>query len=246
MKLMHFVTILLGVSFASSAQDHGQSNQQGVHRPQISYIGFNTLKTDHKPDRVTAFKDYVDTITPIMERYGHTLDVYRVDHNSDPEHPVDFITFGTAPTQEAFQAFFADAEFQQAFPTLVGIIGRHYVTFVGSPVVPERVHGGYTQLTLDWLKPMDDGLRSVFGGMEERLLSLGHDKGARRTHRAGGTLASTGLTDDLAPAEAPTVVSLWHMTDPHAFLENDSVSALNKRMAGHSKQFRSYWISPMR
>ena len=238
MRILALLTVLLSLSWASSAQEGGHHGG-----PQVSYIGFNTLKADHKAHRVEAFKNYIATIKPIMERYGHTLDVYKVDHNSDPDHPVDFITFGTAPSQQAFQAFFGDAEFQHAFPTLVENIGGHFVTFVDSVVVPEKRHGGYTMLSLDWLKDMDDGARHAFGEMDHKLASIGVHKGADRTHKATGVMASTGLTDDLAPAEAPSVVALWHMTDPHDFLEDSEVSAINRKLAEHSASYRSFWIS---
>jgi len=157
---------------------------------------------------------------------------------------VDFITFGTAKDQQSFQAFFANEDFQKAFPTLVGITENHFVSFVDSPVIPEKVHGGHTQLSLDWLKSTDKAMMKQVAVLNHKVEGIAAHHGARQTHRVAGQFASTGLTDDIAPAEAPTIVSVWHMKDPHGFLEHSEVSRLNKQAAENSKMFRSYWISP--
>ncbi len=240
MRLLAFAILLISMATASVAEEEGRHGA-----PQVSYIGFNTLKADHKTGRIKAFHDYIATIKPIMEKYGHTLSVYKVDHNSDPEQPVDFITFGTAPDQQAFGAFFGDKEFQQAFPTLVENIDAHFVTFASSLVVPERRHGGHTMISLDWLKEMDDGARHAFGAAEHKLLTLGSEKGATRTHHAMGTRASTGLARDIAETEAPSAISVWHMTDPHSFLDDAAVRELNQQLAHHTEAYRSFWISPV-
>lgn len=240
MKILAIIALMFGLAGSTSANQHKATNEAA---PLVSYIGFNTLKADHKKDRIAAFREYVKTIKPIMAEYGMTLDVYKVDAASDTHHPVDFITFGTAVDQQSFQAFFGDAKFQEAFPTLVHNIEAHFVTFVDRPVVPEQRHGGYTQLSLDWLKHSDDGAMGVFAALEHDVAAIGAHKGAQQTHRAAGVMASTGLTDDVAPAKAPTFVSLWHMEDPHAFLEDEKVSALNKKLAEHSETYRSFWIS---
>ncbi len=237
------LTILCSLlAFSASAQHDGKTAAD--HAPQVSYIGFNTLKSDHKAANVKAFLGYIKTITPLMEAHGMTLDVYKVDHSSDPEKPVDFITFGTAKDQQSFQAFFANADFQKAFPTLVGVIDAHFVSFVDGPVTPEKNHEGYTQLSLDWLKSTDDGTMEQVAALNHKIEGIAAHHGARQTHRVAGQFASTGLTDDIAPAEAPTIVSVWHMNDPHGFLEHSEVSKLNKQAAENSKMFRSYWISP--
>ena len=231
---------LLAVS--ASAQHHEEASTD--HGPQVSYIGFNTLKSNHKAANVAAFHEYIRAIKPLMTAQGMTLDVYKVDHNSDPAGPVDFITFGTAKDRQSFQAFFANEDFQRAFPTLVGIIEAHFVSFVDGPVIPEKIHGGYTRLSLDWLKSTDDDMLKRIAEINHKVEEIAAHHGARQTHRVAGQFASTGLTDDIAPAEAPNVVSLWHMKDPHDFLEHSDVSKLNKQAAEMSKMYRSYWISP--
>jgi len=235
---LSFVCFLLSVS-VSAQHDADQESDA----PQVSYIGFNTLKADNKAANIEAFHNYISTIKPIMTAHGMTLDVYKVDHTSNPERAVDFITFGTATTQQSFQGFFANEDFQQAFPTLVGIIENHFVTFVDGPVIPEKHHEGYTQLLLDWNKSSDVKTMTTIVGLESKKRSIAARHGAQQTHRVSGQVANTGLTDDIAPAEAPTSVSVWHMKDPHGFLEHAEVSKLNKQLAKHSKMFRSYWIS---
>ena len=230
--------------FAFSAGAQYQEKPTIDHAPQVNYIGFNTLKSDHKAANVKTFLEYIKTITPLMEAQGMELAVYKVDHNSDPEKPVDFITFGTAKDQQSFQAFFANEDFQKAFPTLVGVIEAHFVSFIDSPVIPEKIHGGHTQLSLDWLKSTDDNTMEQVAELNHRIEGIAAHHGARQTHRVAGQFASTGLTDDIAPAEAPSIVSVWHMKDPHGFLEHSEVSKLNKKAAENSKMFRSYWISP--
>lgn len=240
MKQVFWAFVCLLFSFSVSAQ-HGADRESDV--PQVSYIGFNTLKTDNKQANIEAFHKYVSIIKPIMMAQGMTLDVYKVDHASDPEQPVDFITFGTAKTQQSFQDFFANEDFQRAFPTLVSIIENHFVTFVDGPVILEKHNDGYTQLSLDWHKATDAQTMKVVAALEHKINSIAVHHGAKQTHRVSGQVASTGLTDDIVPAEAPTFVSVWYMKNPHGFLEHSEVSKLNKQLAEHSKMFRSYWIS---
>lgn len=237
-----FASLLMVFTSWQVAADHHE--MEGHQVPEISYIGFNMLKADHKAHRVAAFKNYINTIKPIMERHGHTLHVYKVDHANAPEHAADFVTFGTAPTQEAFQAFFADPEFQHAFPTLVENIDQHFVTFLDKPIVPDVQDHGHVQLTLDWLKPMDDGRRALFGEHRHQLVGLGAHRGAMLTHHARGVMASTGLTDDVAPSDPPSLVSLWHMADAHAFLDSGDVKKLNQELSEFSQQYLAFWISP--
>ncbi|MBO6505648.1 MAG: hypothetical protein JJ850_07960 [Kordiimonadaceae bacterium] len=239
-----FASLLLMVLSLQAAADHHEAQEHSS--PAISYIGFNKLKADHKAHRIAAFKDYIKTIKPIMERYGHTLEVYKVDHANIPEHAADFVTFGTAPSQEAFQSFFADTEFQRAFPTLVENIDQHFVTFLDVPIVPEKRDHGHYQLTMDWLKPMDDGMTAAYAEKKHQLMGLAAHAGAQQTHHAKGTMASVGLTDDLSPEEPPTLVTLWHMTDPHGFLDQDKVRDLNTSLAEFSNQQMVFWISPAR
>lgn len=238
MKKILFAVLMPLLALSVSAQ-----HSQKPFEPQVNYIGFNTLKTNNKAANVAAFHAYIRIIKPLMMAQGMTLDVYKVDHNSDPLRPVDFITFGTAKDQQSFQAFFENADFQKAFPTLVGIIDAHFVTFVDGPVIPEEIHGGYTQLSLNWLNSSEgESLRRV-AEINHKIEAIATHHDARLTHRVAGQFASTGLTDDIAPAEAPSIVSLWHMKDPHEFLEHSQVSKLNKQAAEMSKMFRSYWIS---
>lgn len=238
---MMFLSLVCFVFSSSVFAQHDAAEENQT--PQVSYIGFNTLKSDHKVENMQTFHAYIQTIKPLMAAHGMTLDVYRVDHASDPNNPVDFITFGTAKTQQSFQKFFANEDFQQAFPTLVGIIENHFVTFVDGPVIPEKIHGGHTRLSLDWLKSMDEGAIKKVAALEHKINGIAAQHGARQTHRVAGQAASTGLTDDIAPAEAPTIVTVWHMKDPHGFLERTEVRRLNKQAAEHSKTYRSYWIS---
>ncbi len=235
--------ILLALLIPLLALTASAQNSEEPFKPQVSYIGFNTLKADNKAVNVAAFQAYIRIIKPLMVAQGMTLDVYKVDHNSDPKMPVDFITFGTAKDQKSFQAFFENTDFQKAFPTLVGIIEAHFVTFVDGPVIPEKTHGGYTQLSLDWLNSNEgENLRRV-AEINHKVEAIAPHHGARQTHRVVGQFANTGLAGDIAPAEAPNIISLWHMKDPHEFLEHSEVSALNKKVAKMSKMSRSYWIS---
>lgn len=237
-----FASLLVLFASLHVAADHHATNEH--HQPQVSYLGFNMLKADHKAHRVKAFKDYIKTIRPIMEKYGHTLDVYKIDHANMPDHAADFVTFGTAPSQAAFQAFFADTEFQHAFPQLVENIEQHFVTFLDTPIVPEAHDHGHLQLSMNWLKPMDEGMRTAHRIQSHQLIGLGAHSGARQTHYAHGTLASVGLTDDVAPEQPPTTVTLWHMTDPHGFLDQDKVKDLTRSLADFSSQLMVFWISP--
>ena len=49
-----------------------------------------------------------------MARHGLTLDVFSVSHASGDAYPADAITFGTAPDQQSFIAFFSDPDYQAA------------------------------------------------------------------------------------------------------------------------------------
>lgn len=235
-------SLLLVFGTLTVAADHHETGEHA--QPAISYIGFNMLKGDHKEHRIATFKDYIATIKPIMERHGHTLHVYKVDHANTEEHAADFITFGTAPSQDAFRAFFADAEFQHAFPKLVENIDQHFVTFLDKPIVPIAHDHGHVQLTLDWLKPMDDGMRAAFAEQRHKLVGMGAHRGAKLESHAKGTMASTGLAADVAPSDPPSLVSMWHMADAHGFLDNEEVRKLNHDLAGFANQQLSFWISP--
>lgn len=249
---MKLLKIMMVFWFVGMVPVHGQGHEPGEGRaaasggvPQISYIGFNTLKPETKSRNVGIFVDYIATIKPIMTKHGMTLDVYRVDHSSMSEMPVDFITFGTAPDQKSFQSFFANPDFQAAFPKLVSIIEEHFVTFVDKPLIPEPNAKGYTQLSLDWLKSTDDMTMQALHDLDVRIAALGRKIGARRTHRVAGLMASTGLTDDVSPAEPPNVVSVWHMMDPYAFLDDGEVGELSAHAKLNFKMSRSYWISKL-
>lgn len=236
---MKIISIILLMSFGTLSGAHGAEEA----KPQISYIGFNTLRADHKAAHNKVFNTYISAILPIMAKYDMELQVYRVDHNSNPDMPVDYITFGTAPDQATFQQFFADAELQSQFPNLVGALQSHFVTFLDQPMMPQRTKVPYTQLTLDWLVDNEDETKKKISVINSELLKYAPGLKAERAHVAAGMFATIGLTDDVTSVEAPTQVAIWNMVAPHDFLENEEVRALNKQAASLSKEFRSYWIT---
>ncbi|WP_262696093.1 hypothetical protein [Kordiimonas aquimaris] len=236
---MKITSIILLMVFGTFSSVQGMKNA----KPQVSYIGFNTLKVDQKVSHNKAFNTYIAAILPIMAKYDMGLQVYRVDHNSNPEIPVDYITFGTAPDQTTFQKFFADAELQAQFPKLVDALQSHFVTFLDQPIMPKMTKVPYTQLTLDWLINKDDETKKKLAGIDDALLRYASNLKADKAYAAEGLFATIGLTDDVVPVEPPSQVAIWHMEAPHDFLENKEVRALNKQAATLSKDFRSYWIT---
>lgn len=236
MKIMSAILLMIFSAFSGV-------NGTEETKPLVSYIGFNTLKADQKASHNEAFNKYIAAILPVMDNYNMGLQVHRVDHNSNPDIPVDYITFGTAPDQATFQKLFADAELQTQFPNLVGALQAHFVTFIDQPIMPSMTKAPYTQLTLDWLVNNDEETQKKISGINEALQKYAANLKADRAYTAAGLFASTGLTDDVTQVEAPTQISLWYMEAPHDFLENGEVRALNKQAATLSKEFRSYWIT---
>lgn len=234
--LLTMVLLFSWVVMPASAQ------AQETTKPIINYIGFNTLKSDNKQVHHAAFHRYVTAVLPIMAKYGMALKVFRVEHNSNPEMPVDFITFGTAPDQEKFQAFFQDKDFQAQFPNLVNAIGAHFVTFNDQTIMPSGQRADM-QLALEWLSEKTPESEQKMAQINDTLVQLGRSMGATQTHLATGVLASVGLSNDVMPVEPPTSVSVWQMTDPHGFLESKEVQSLNKELSEILREYRTYWIT---
>ena len=117
----------------------------------IHYIGFNQFVADHAADGSRVFNDYVHLLRPIMSRYGMTVDAYNVLHGGTEQLAADVVTFGSAPDEESFQAFFADPEFQEIFPMLAGALAGRQVIFTSDAFAPTGQESGHTLLSLNWV-----------------------------------------------------------------------------------------------
>lgn len=212
--------------------------------PAISYLGFNKFVAGEDRDPRDIFTAYIDTVTPIMARHGLTLDAARVTHQSATAIPADAVTFGTAPDHESFQAFFADPEYQAAFPQLVGIIEAHTVVFLSAPLTAPQDGRAPRMLTTDWIGgDLAEGVAAL-EALEEPLADLRARFGVVLDGEANGVAANQGLTDDVEAVAPPHRVRLRRMRHAHGYLEHPDVLAAHEAAKDLLERRGAYWLEP--
>ncbi len=214
--------------------------------PSIHYIGFNHFIDGGDFDTTKVFSEYIETVVPIMARYGMTLDVYSVSHASGDGFPADAVTFGTAPDQESFVAFFSDPEFQAAFPDLVGIIEDHNVVFTSGPLAPRSPMDAdsNTLLTAYWFREATAGHRARFDELQRSLKPAMDTHGVAIASEASGVQANEGLAGQVTPVAPPELLSLRVFKDAHAYFEDGIVAEVRPLIHETLRVEGGYWIEP--
>lgn len=213
--------------------------------PEINYIGFNDLIDDDALDAEQAFSDYVDAITPIMTRYGLTLETYRVVHADASGLTADAITIGAAPDQESFAAFFADPEFQSEFPKLVSIIEDHTVIFVDGPL-PAASEDAPTMLSLYWLQEDKSENRAKLAEAEKKLGSAKKSFDVENLAIRAGLMANRGLGGQIETVAPPDMVFLTTFGDAHGYFDDPRVKSVNEEIDAVIRDGGAFWIRAWR
>lgn len=224
----------------------GMTNSVFAKEPssKIHYVGFNDfLDTNDNAEQV--FKKYTEAITPIMERHGLTLITYKVTHSLSDHISADAITFGTAPDQERFAAFFADPDFQAAFPDLVGIIDEHVIVFTDghfmpSEVTPERD----TLLQLYWFASDAATGVNAFRESEAGLANLKSRYGVTDDAESHGVMVNRGLAGEITSEEPPHLMTIGGYRHAHAYLEHPTVEMARKEIEEKLEKSSAFWIKP--
>ena len=212
-------------------------------KAQVHYVGFNDF-IDNIDDVDAVFSNYTKTIIPIMGRYGLTLKTYRVTYSLGNTITANAITFGTAPDIESFQAFFADPDFQAAFPKLVGIIENHTVVFTDGSFAPKMVEDHHTMIRLDWLKEPIDNNYAALEKLDESLRGLWKTYGVTQIASAHGVTANAGLAGEIKTVPAPQRMVIRNFRDAHDYLEQESVENVHEAMKKHVLTSSIFWIEP--
>ena len=213
--------------------------------PQINYIGFNLFKSDKNGENAAVFDLYVNDLIPIMERYGLTLRTYRVVHGGNDHLNAHAITFGTAPDQQSFGAFFADPEFQQLFPTLVEIIEDHVVVFTQEQFSPSTAKkDNPLLLSAAWLRGEREQSYKALLLLEEGTEIARQRHGARLLARTHGMMASRGIVDPVENIMPPDVVAIWNIDDPHGYYDEPSINEFSKKAREYIENSAALWLQP--
>ena len=213
-------------------------------QPQINYIGFNDF-VDSELDAEDIFSTYIDTIEPIMAKHGLTLETYRVTHALSDHIPADAITFGTAPDQESFQAFFADPDFQAVFPDLVSVIQNHVVVFTDAPFAPDGTSAIQPMmLRMHWIREPLESNRASLLALDAPLQGLKDRHGVGQIGEGRGVSANEGLAGEIKEIPAPHVLTLRTFRDAHAYLEAPAVEAAYEKAEEYVKTSSVFWIEP--
>ncbi|MEO1136264.1 MAG: hypothetical protein AAFW68_06585 [Pseudomonadota bacterium] len=213
--------------------------------PEIHYIGFNDFIDDEAANADQVFSDYVETITPIMARYGLTLEAYRVVHANASGLAADAITFGAAPDQASFAAFFADPEFQAAFPKLVGVIEDHTVIFVDDllPAAPDHAPA---MLRLYWLQEDRAENRAKIAEAQKVLGEARASFGVEVLGVRSGLMANRGLGGEIEAVAPPDMISLTTFGDAHGYFDDPRVKSVAQEIDGLVRDDGAFWIGPWR
>jgi len=208
----------------------------------IHYIGFNQFIADHAADSGRVFDDYIHQLRPIMSRYGMTVDAYDVLHGGTEQLAADVVTFGSAPDQESFQAFFADPEFQEIFPMLAGALGGHQVIFTSDAFALTGREPGHTLLSLNWVD--GDAAEGVakLQDLNHRISPVFDRYGAHQIAHTAGVMASRGLAAEVTATTPPQLLELWSISDAHGFFDDPLVQASNKEAELLLTRSESFWL----
>jgi len=224
------VTLVLCASLPANAGDT------------VHYVGFNKFVADHEADSGQIFDDYIHRLRPIMSRYGLTVDAYDVLHGGTDELSANVVTFGSAPDEESFQAFFADPEFQQLFPMLIGALGDHQVIFTSSAFTVGERESGHTLLSLNWVE--GDATEGVvkLQDLNDRMSPVFRQYGVRQIAHSTGVMSNRGLAAEITPTTAPQLLELWSIRDAHGFFDDPLVQASNGEAEAVTSRNESFWL----
>jgi hypothetical protein len=211
---------------------------------EIHYIGFNKFETMDVTNSSDAFNEYIRQLTPIMSRYGMTVQSYDVVHGGSKALDADVVTFGSARNQESFQAFFQDPEFQKIFPLLIGALSEHQVIFTGRPFAITGKDNGHTLLSLSWVK--GDPVKSLakLGMLNEGISQVFDTYGVQQIAQASGVMSSRGLAEEVTQTSPPELLELWSMDDAHGFYDDPLVKAASDDVANLVLHSESFWLKP--
>ncbi len=208
----------------------------------IHYIGFNKFNAGYEADNGRVFDEYIHHLRPIMSRYGMTVDAYDVLHGGTEDLSADVVTFGSAPDEESFQAFFADPEFQQLFPMLVGALGDHQVIFTSGAFAVTLKEPGHTLLSLNWVN--GDAIAGVgkLQDLNHRISPVFDQYGVRQIAHTTGVMSNRGLAAEIAQTTPPQLLELWSIRDAHGFFDDPLVQASNKESEAVVSRSESFWL----
>ncbi len=231
------VILLCVLGLAATAQAQNQP-------PAINYIGFNDFIDDRSVDTDKVFTEYITAILPIMERYGMTLETYRVHHSSSDSLQADAITFGTAPDQEKFAAFFADPAFQAVFPKLVGIIKGHTVVMTSGTFAPAflRERKEDTLLSVYWFDGDATAKRGEFDRLQTSLAQKMERFGVSVQKETTGMAANEGLGAGVKAVDPPHLLTLRTFRDAHGYFDDPLVQRTRTEIHQILKTKGGFWI----
>ena len=208
----------------------------------IHYIGFNKFVADNEAESSRVFDDYIHQLRPIMSRYGMTVDAFDVLHGGSAELPADVVTFGSAPDEESFQAFFADPELQEIFPMLVGALGGHEVIFTSGPFSVTGNESGHTLLSLNWVDgDATDGVSRI-QALNEKTSSVFGQYGVRQIDDTAGLMSNRGLAAEITPTAPPQLLELWSIRDAHGYFDDPLVQSTNKKAEAIISRSEAFWL----
>ena len=237
MRFALFLFALIGLGSSAVAED-------GPMSAPVYYIGFNYFTGDGGDPEVWTFSHYIEQVEPIMARYGMTLETYRVANGRTNALPAHAITFGAAPDQERFAAFFADPDFQEIFPMLTGIIENHTVIFTPEPYSLKDAEGlGETVFSVGWIKPGAEHRAAVEDG-DAQMRQVGEAYGLALLTRAAGLMANEGLAAEITEVTPPDYIELWRIEDPHGLLNDPQYKETVVKARAHVEKSASYWLAP--
>lgn len=238
-QLLVAIFLIIGFSGHASAADSGDGTAAGP----VYYVGFNHFSEDQGAGAAQVFTDYKDAIAPIMARYGLTLKTYRVVHAQSDAIEADAITFGTAPDQQSFAAFFADPDFQAQFPKLVGIIKNHVVIFTSEPLAPKRSSPGRdTRLSLYWLKGDTNESAAALLEVDANLAGAKRAFGVTDEGEARGVFANRGLAAEITVITPPDMLMISSFRDAHGYYDDDAVEAAQAKAQHYIAGSSVFWL----
>lgn len=211
---------------------------------EIHYIGFNKFETQDVTNSGNAFNEYIRQLTPIMSRYGMTVQSYDVVHGGSDALDADVVTFGSARSQESFQAFFQDPEFQRIFPMLIGALSEHQVIFTGRPFAITGKDNGHTLLSLNWVKGDPGQTLARLNMLNEGISQVFDTYGVRQIAKASGVMSSRGLAGEVIQTSPPELLELWSMDNAHGFFDDPLVKAASEDAENLVLHSESFWLKP--
>ena len=231
--MQYSIGILLAIALAIV------SNTADAAEHEVHYIGFNQFTAAETAVDGKNFDNYIRRLRPILARHEMPLTILDVVHGGSAELPASVVTIGTARNLEAFQAFFADPELQDIFPSLVTALDDHQVVFTDDPL---EVGNSLTLLELTWSDSDTPG--SELRAIESTVAHLYETYGVTRVSESTGSMSNRGLAAEVSPTTPPGRLVVWSMADPHGFLENSLVRTARARAAALVDRIESFWLRP--